>query len=198
MSLIFLVYEKDGIIQLIFQIFGSVFHIKSTEIAWKHVMSMCFLCERFKRWIMRLMAAILVRPQCTQVVHYMANNHQPVAMLLRRGLNNVVLPTWFMDVDNIVQNCHTRFRLNNIVQCMLLTTMINVGSTTLFSPVILQDHNLLRSRDQRLVSPRMKSTIHWVVIFSNRVKSVLNGQFASWTNFQSRPEERNPLGSNFF
>ena len=38
--------------------------------------------------------------------------------LLKTGLNNVVLPTLFNDVNNIVQHCYTRlrarFRLNNL------------------------------------------------------------------------------------
>ena len=51
------------------------------------------------------------------ITFYTAKNHQPVAMLLRTGLNNVVLPTLFKVVNNGEQHCYTPFSLNNIVQC---------------------------------------------------------------------------------
>jgi hypothetical protein len=35
---------------------------------------------------------------------------------MKTGLNNVLLPTLFIAVNNIEQYCYTRFRLNNIVQ----------------------------------------------------------------------------------
>ena len=40
---------------------------------------------------------------------------QPVAMLLRTGLNNVVRPTMFKVFKNIKQHCYTQFSLNDIV-----------------------------------------------------------------------------------
>ena len=43
---------------------------------------------------------------------YMAKNDQVVAILMKTGLNNVLLPTV---VNNIEQYCYTRFRLNNIL-----------------------------------------------------------------------------------
>ena len=58
----------------------------------------------------------LHREQICENLYYTAKNYQPVAMLLRTRLNNVVLPTLFKVVDNIEQHCYTRFRLNNIVQ----------------------------------------------------------------------------------
>ena len=46
-----------------------------------------------------------------------AKKHRPVAMLLRTGLINVVMPTLFKVVNNIDQHCYTPFSLNNVVQC---------------------------------------------------------------------------------
>jgi hypothetical protein len=43
-------------------------------------------------------------------------NDQVVAILMKTGLNNALLPTLFTVVHNIEQYCYTRFRLNNIVQ----------------------------------------------------------------------------------
>jgi hypothetical protein len=45
----------------------------------------------------------------------MRKNAQVVAILMKTGLNNVLLPT-FRVVNNIGQYCYTRFRFNNIVQ----------------------------------------------------------------------------------
>jgi hypothetical protein len=50
-------------------------------------------------------------------------NDQVFAILMKTGLNNVLLPTLFTVVNNIEQYCYTRFSVNN------------VGSKTLFSPV---------------------------------------------------------------
>ena len=36
---------------------------------------------------------------------YKTKNHQPIAMLLRAGLNNVVLPALFKAVNNVEQYC---------------------------------------------------------------------------------------------
>jgi hypothetical protein len=47
---------------------------------------------------------------------YTAKNAQVDAILMKTGLNNVLLPTLFIAVNNIEQYCYTRFRLNNIVQ----------------------------------------------------------------------------------
>ncbi len=35
---------------------------------------------------------------------------------MKTGLNNLLLPTLFNVVNNIVQHCYIRFRLNSIVQ----------------------------------------------------------------------------------
>ena len=64
-------------------------------------------------------------------------NHQPAAMLLRTRLNNVVLPTLFKVVDNIVTPNSGSTILFNVVD----NYEQNVGSTTLFNAVILQAHN---------------------------------------------------------
>jgi hypothetical protein len=47
---------------------------------------------------------------------------------MKTGLNNALLPTLFTVVNNIEQCCYTRFRL-------LLTSVNNVVSKTLFNPV---------------------------------------------------------------
>jgi hypothetical protein len=47
---------------------------------------------------------------------YTAKNDQVVAILMKTGLNNALLPTLFTVVNNIEQYCYTRLRLNNIVQ----------------------------------------------------------------------------------
>jgi hypothetical protein len=50
------------------------------------------------------------------VSNYTAKNDQVVAMLMKTGLNNVLLPTLFTVVNNIEQHCYTQFRFNNVVQ----------------------------------------------------------------------------------
>jgi hypothetical protein len=50
------------------------------------------------------------------LLNYTRKNAQVDAMLMKTGLNNVLLPTLFIAVNNIEQYCYTRFRLNNIVQ----------------------------------------------------------------------------------
>ena len=52
----------------------------------------------------------------TGPLRYTRKNAQGVAILMKTGLNNVLLPTLFIAVNNIEQYCYTRFRLNNIVQ----------------------------------------------------------------------------------
>ena len=49
-------------------------------------------------------------------ISYTRKNAQVVAILMKTGLNSALLPTLFTVVNNIEQYCHTRFRLNNIVQ----------------------------------------------------------------------------------
>ena len=53
---------------------------------------------------------------CVTYLAYTRKNAQVVAILMKTGLNNVLLPTLFIAVNNIEQYCYTRFRLNNIVQ----------------------------------------------------------------------------------
>jgi hypothetical protein len=58
--------------------------------------------------------------------------NQVVAILMKTGLNNVVRPTLFtVVVNNIQQHCYT----------WLLTSVYNVGRTTLFNPVKQRAHN---------------------------------------------------------
>ena len=40
-----------------------------------------------------------------------------------------------------VQHCYTRFRLNNVVQTILLTTVNNVGTTIVFNIAIQKAQN---------------------------------------------------------
>jgi hypothetical protein len=53
---------------------------------------------------------------CSQLAGYTRKNAQVVAILMKTGLNNVLLPTLFTVVNNIEKYCYTRFGLNNIVQ----------------------------------------------------------------------------------
>ena len=78
-------------------------------------------------------------------IAYTPKNHEPVAMLLRTGLNNVVLPhcsRLSTMVNNIVIRHSASTTLFNIVdnykQCGQ-----HLGSTTLFNPVELQAHDFL-------------------------------------------------------
>jgi hypothetical protein len=45
-------------------------------------------------------------------ISYTRKNAQVDAILMKTGLNNVLLPTLFIAVNNIEQYCYTRFRLN--------------------------------------------------------------------------------------
>jgi hypothetical protein len=58
---------------------------------------------------------IVVKDKIVQA-KYTAKNDQVVAMLMKTGLNNALLPTLFTVVNNIEQYCYTRFRLNIIVR----------------------------------------------------------------------------------
>jgi hypothetical protein len=51
----------------------------------------------------------------TKIKYYTAKNDQVVAILMKTGLDNVLLPTFFTVVNNSEQYCYTRFRLNNII-----------------------------------------------------------------------------------
>jgi hypothetical protein len=53
---------------------------------------------------------------CNALERYTRKNAQVDALLMKTGLNNVLLPTLFTVVNNIEQYCYTRFRLNNTVQ----------------------------------------------------------------------------------
>ena len=78
-------------------------------------------------------------------------------MLLRTGMNNVVLPhcaRLSTMVNNIV-TCHSAstMLLNVLQYCsMLLTTVNNVGGTTLFNPVELQALDFLVCMDVKLLN----------------------------------------------
>ena len=70
---------------------------------------------------------------------YTAKNEQLVAILLTTGLNNVLIdvlvPTLLTVVNNNVHHCYTPD--SRSTYCFILsTTMDNVGSKTLFNPVI--------------------------------------------------------------
>jgi hypothetical protein len=70
---------------------------------------------KFRHKLMKTNSASSVDSQY-KVVYYMRKNAQVDAILMKTGLNNVLLPTLFIAVNNIEQYCYTRFRLNNIVQ----------------------------------------------------------------------------------
>jgi ABC-type thiamine transport system ATPase subunit len=62
-------------------------------------------------------------------------NDQVVAILMKTGLNNIVRPTLFTVVNNIVTPDSGS---------ILLTSVNNVGRTTLFNPVKQQAHSFTR------------------------------------------------------
>ena len=51
-----------------------------------------------------------------QALNYATGGEHFVAMLVKTGLNNVLLPTLPTVVNNIIQYCYIGFRLNNIIQ----------------------------------------------------------------------------------
>ena len=62
-----------------------------------------------------------------------------------------MLPTLFKVVNNGEQHCYTAHAIQPQQYCsMLLTTVNNVGSTTLFNPVELQAHDLLPCTQQKM------------------------------------------------
>ena len=65
--------------------------------------------------------------------------------LAKTALNNVLLPTLLKVVNNIVQHCYTRLQANSgsSTCSVLLTTLNNVGSKTLFNPVFIRLEQLL-------------------------------------------------------
>jgi hypothetical protein len=67
-------------------------------------------------WIWSNVLYIKYYAYLTIYLAYTAKNAQVDAILMKTGLNNVLLPTLFIAVNNIEQYCYTRFRLNNIVQ----------------------------------------------------------------------------------
>ena len=66
--------------------------------------------------------------------------------LMKTALNNLLLPTLFKVVNNIVQHCYTRLQANSgsSTCSVLLTTLNNVGSTTLFKPVFIRREQVVR------------------------------------------------------
>jgi hypothetical protein len=72
---------------------------------------------------------------------YTRKNAQVDAILMKTGLNNVLLPTLFIAANNIEQYCYP---IQAQQHCsMLLTSVNNVGSKTLFSPVEQQARRFL-------------------------------------------------------
>jgi hypothetical protein len=65
-------------------------------------------------------------------------NAQVDAILMKTGLNNVLLSTLFIAVNNIEQYCYNRFRLNNIVQyCWQVWTTWAAKHCSVLSKVLL-------------------------------------------------------------
>jgi hypothetical protein len=69
-------------------------------------------------YYMKYMPLLSKLPLLPCLVAYTRKNAQVDAILMKTGLNNVLLATLFIPVavNNIEQYCYTRFRLNNIVQ----------------------------------------------------------------------------------
>ena len=66
--------------------------------------------------------------------------------LMKTALNNVLLPTLFKVVNNIVQHCYTWLQANSgsSTCSVLLTTLNNVGSKTLFNAVFIRPEQVVR------------------------------------------------------
>ena len=66
--------------------------------------------------------------------------------LMKTALNNVLLPTLFKVVDNIVQHCYTWLQANSgsSTCSVLLTTLNNVCSKTLFNAVFIRPEQVVR------------------------------------------------------
>ena len=66
--------------------------------------------------------------------------------LMKTALNNVLLPTLFKVVNNIVQHCYTWLQASSgsSTCSVLLTTLNNVGSTTLFNAVFIRPEQVVR------------------------------------------------------
>ena len=66
--------------------------------------------------------------------------------LMKTALNNVLLPTLFKVVNNIVQHSYTWLQVNSgpSTCSVLLTTLNNVGSTTLFNAVFMRPEQVVR------------------------------------------------------
>ena len=90
---------------------------------------------------------------------------------MKTGLNNVLLlPKLFNVVNNIVQHCYTRFRLNSINCSILLTTMNNVGSTTLSNQHV---DNFLLCRSFICLQHELYSSWYIIIYKKNCFKSIL-------------------------
>ena len=65
--------------------------------------------------------------------------------LKKTALNNVLLPTLFKVVNNIVQHCYTWLQANSgsSTCSVLLTTLNNVGSKTLFNAVFIRPEQVV-------------------------------------------------------
>ena len=66
--------------------------------------------------------------------------------LMKTGMNNVVLPTLFKVVNIIVQHCYTELQANpgSLICPILLKTLNNVSSKTLFNPVFIGPEQVVR------------------------------------------------------
>ena len=64
---------------------------------------------------------------------------------MKTALNNVLLPTLFKIVNNIVQHCYTRLQASSgSTTCsVLLTTLSNVGSKTLFNAAFIRPEQVV-------------------------------------------------------
>ena len=81
-----------------------------------------------------------------KTLHVHSKKRTTCSGLMKTALNNVLLPTLFKAVNNIVQHCYTCLQANSgsSTCSVLLTTLKNVGSTTLFNPVFTRPEQVVR------------------------------------------------------
>ena len=90
-----------------------------------------------------------IKAVCCHIIDaltYTAKKRTTCSGLMKTALNNVALPTLFKVVNNIVQHCWAWITRNLVYQCwtILLTTLNNVGSTTLFKAVFINPEQVVR------------------------------------------------------
>ena len=108
------------------------------------------------------------------------------------------LPKLFKIVNNIEQHCHTQFSLNPICS-MLLATMKNMGSSTLFNSVILQTYNFWPWRETLGHIAALRPLMLNCTYFQPGKRSMLN--HTKWPHFKlkyKQNERSSGVNSNFY